>query len=248
MSMLRHYASVLTKLHDSRAVREMALSGGAYKRSEDRACPCCNFAGKFASTGVPPRHQALCPQCGSVERHRLFRLLNPEFADKRVLHFAPEAIISDWIKQCSPAYYQTADLSGRNVDRALDVEALDLPSESLDMVLFFHVLEHVDDSRALAELFRVLAPGAKLFIMVPIIEGWDETYEDASQTTDEQRARAFGQFDHVRFYGRDLRQRITAAGFGLEEFTAGPVNSPEFGLIRGEKVFICTRPDEENTQ
>ena len=43
--------------------------------------------------------------------------------------------------------------------------------------------------------------------MVPIIEGWEETYEDKS-INENNRCIHYGQGDHVRFYGKDFRQRI----------------------------------------
>jgi ubiquinone/menaquinone biosynthesis C-methylase UbiE len=34
------------------------------------------------------------------------------------------------------------------------------------------VLEHVDDAKALGEIYRVLKPGGVALIMLPVIEGW----------------------------------------------------------------------------
>jgi len=43
----------------------------------------------------------------------------------------------------------------------------------------------------------------------------------------------------VRFYGKDFRDRITRNGFVLiNEITADEEDVINFGLIRGEKVFI----------
>ena len=54
----------------------------------------------------------------------------------------------------------------------LDVQALDLPDQSLDVILTPHVLEHVPDTdRALSELRRVLAPGGRMFLQVPVLQG-----------------------------------------------------------------------------
>jgi SAM-dependent methyltransferase len=38
------------------------------------------------------------------------------------------------------------------------------------------VLEHVNDTKALQEIHRILKPDSRLIAMVPICEGWDETY------------------------------------------------------------------------
>lgn len=51
----------------------------------------------------------------------------------------------------------------------LDLQQIDLPDASLDVVLTAHVLEHVPDTaRALSELHRVIAPGGVAYVMVPL--------------------------------------------------------------------------------
>jgi hypothetical protein len=54
----------------------------------------------------------------------------------------------------------------------------------------------------------------------------------------------FGQSDHVRYYGRDWRDRLRAAGFVVTEYTAHGSLSPRYGLLRGEKVLVV----KANTQ
>jgi len=55
---------------------------------------------------------------------------------------------------------------------ATSVIPLPLPNERVDTVLFLEVLEHlVDDSAALGEICRVLRPGGRLIISVPVPPG-----------------------------------------------------------------------------
>jgi SAM-dependent methyltransferase len=128
--------------------------------------------------------------------------------------------------------FQPADLK-------LDLEAIDLPDASVDLIIANHVLEHVDDAKASRELSRILRPNGVLLCMVPIVEGWATTYENPDITTDEGRMLHFGQEDHVRFYGRDFRDRIAKGGFSLrDEITAEGEEVIRYGLVRGEKVFV----------
>jgi SAM-dependent methyltransferase len=137
--------------------------------------------------------------------------------------------------------YVTADLFQPGVDVVLDLQTLDLPSESVDVFVCSHLLEHVpDDRKALTELRRCLALGGRALIMVPVIEGWKQTYENASVESEQDRALHFGQFDHVRFYGADVRKRIIGADFDLTEFVASPGECIRFGLLRGETVFVAS--------
>jgi SAM-dependent methyltransferase len=116
------------------------------------------------------------------------------------------------------------------------------------MVICSHVLEHVDDSRALPELFRIIAPGGSVILMFPIIEGWDRTYENSTIQSPADRILHFGQRDHDRYFGRDIRDRIQGAGFSIEEFTAEEPLVHKHGLVRGEKVFVARKPSAYGTQ
>ena len=88
---------------------------------------------------------------------------------------------------------------------------------------------------------RVLRPNGLALIMLPVIEGWARTYEPENVRTPEERKRHFGQADHLRFYGADVRDRIRAAGFALDEFTAEGEDVLTYGLQRGEKLFIARK-------
>lgn len=212
--------------------------------SYPRVCNICGYRGGFRATGVPPRMDAKCPRCRSAERHRLFKLwldANEDFiARADLVHFSPERGIGAVLK-ARARRYRSADLEGKKADLALDIEAIALPDQSLDCVVSSHVLEHVDDRKALAEMHRVLRPGGAAIIMIPVIEGWARTYENPGVKTEADRILHYGQFDHVRWYGADVRERIRAAGFALEEFTAEGEDVLTYGLLRGEKVFIARK-------
>ena len=178
----------------------------------------------------------------SLERHRqlmlaLDRGLLPN-EPARVLHFVPEKILEQRFRARWGAY-QTADLF-QPADFKLNMEAIDLPdATSVDLIIANHVLEHVNDPKAPRELSRILRPNGVLLCMAPIIEGWATTYENPDITTDEGRMLRFGQEDHVRFYGRDIRDRITKGGFNLrEEITAEGEDVIRYGLVRWERVFV----------
>lgn len=79
--------------------------------------------------------------------------------------------------------------------------------------------------------------------MIPLVEGWEDTFEDTTKAkNDLDRLLFFGQRDHIRFYGKDVRHRIESAGFRIDEFVAKEPDVARYGLMRGEKVFLCWRP------
>lgn len=204
-----------------------------------RHCPICGYEGMFS----PVRHkpEIWCPGCDSRPRHRLLKLWFDREAmwlpGTRILHFAPEPWVRAWIP--ADCIYTTADIEPGE-DLALDMEAIALNDGVVDMVIANHVLEHVDDGAALAELHRILAPGGRAVLTVPMIEGWEATHELPGLSEEERRLH-YGDPLHRRFYGRDVRDRIAAAGFHLTEFTAREPDVSRHALQRGEKIFIAQR-------
>ena len=209
-----------------------------------RECNICEFKGFFKSFGRPLRLDARCPSCDSLERHRLLMLAinrgeinNFENQNASVLHFAPEKILEEIFRK-KFINYQTADLFAK-ADIVLNLENIDVENDQYDIIVANHVLEHVDDRKASAELSRILKRDGVLVCQVPIVEGWAATYENDSMTSEDQRWLHFGQGDHVRFYGADFRERICDGGFDLvKECTSQGADVIKHGLLRGEKVFI----------
>jgi SAM-dependent methyltransferase len=210
-----------------------------------RECTVCGHKGYFFAYGYPLRADVMCPRCLSFERHRLLVLCDREqqlFKGREILHFAPEPCMRSYIAGQSPKSYTSCDLFKDDVDLKINIEQIDLPDAAFDLVVCSHVLEHVDDQRALPELFRITRSGGTVIAMFPIIEGWDTSYEDRTVSTEADRLLYFGQRDHVRYYGRDARQRLAGAGFEVTEWTAVEPFVSRHGLLRGEKIFLCRKP------
>ncbi|WP_118133330.1 class I SAM-dependent methyltransferase [Oceanicella sp. SM1341] len=205
-------------------------------------CPVCGYEGRFSPVRQKP--DLWCPACDSRPRHRLLKLwMNRELqlpASARVLHFAAEPWIGDWFAP-RVAEYVTADINDK-FDLQLDMTAIDLPDARYDVIIANHVLEHLDDRKALAELYRVLAPGGMVILSVPLVDGWDETYEDPSITDPEDRLIHFTDRTHLRLYGRDFPDRVAAAGFTVRAFTAHEPDVSRHALQRGEKIFVGRKP------
>ena len=210
-----------------------------------RTCPVCGYRGEFAPVGAPPRLDGLCPLCRSRERHRLFKL----WIDRRggitkemaVLHFAPEPAFQPILREMAGTYV-TTDYMRKGVDLKLNIEALDLLDASFHLIVAHQILEHVDHHKALAECFRVLKPGGRLVATTPIIEAWETTYVNPAITTPELRTLHFGQHDHSRYFGRDLKDHMRAAGFELYEFVSVEPDVSTYALMRGETLYELTKP------
>lgn len=205
-----------------------------------KRCPACGFEGQFRPFGNPPRFSAQCPGCGSLERHRFLALLLdqglvPEGSD--ILHFAPEARVSDLLRRFAKRYV-TTDLYRPGVDLKLNIEKIDLPDREFDVIVCNHVLDYVDDKKALAELRRILRPGGSLILMIDVTEGIS-TYEDPTLSGDERES-LFHDRDKLRLYGTsDFRDLIRSSGFQFREHVAEGRSAIEHGLNIGDKVFVC---------
>ncbi len=217
----------------------------AIKKAPAKTCPICKYEGQFGPFGIPPRLSAKCPSCWSLERHRLFYLWvereQPFSKADSLLHFAAEKTVRRFIEP-QVGRYVTTDYMRPEADLKLNIEEMELEDACFTRIICNHVLEHVDDRKALSELYRVLVPGGIAVLSTPICEGWAETYENPDIPLGPEAHEHFGQWDHVRFYGRDIRDRIKAAGFDLREVVAVEPDVQTHGLLRGEVMFVANKP------
>jgi len=215
-------------------------------------CPICeSHFGKFMPYGNQGSENRLCPNCLSLERHRLMWLYLKDHSDfftkdYRVLHFAPEQPFLKRFRKLPLKNYTTADLVSPIAELHIDVTAMPLPDNSYDVLFCNHVLEHVDsDIKAMQEIYRVLAPGGWAIMQVPLNNELAETYEDLTITDPKERERIFGQYDHVRIHGRDYPERLRKVGFKVEEFDANNFLSPElmekYRLSKGEVLYLARK-------
>jgi SAM-dependent methyltransferase len=213
-------------------------------------CPCCGGEfDRFLPLGRVRRENARCPGCGSLERHRLACLfLQREGLSQRaglsILHVAPEPALRRILSQLPRVRYVSIDREPREIGVVMDLTQLAFPADVFDLVMCSHVLEHVpEDRRAMREIRRVLKPGGRAILQVPLQFELATTLEDLSITDPATRERLYGQPDHVRLYGRDYLDRLAESGFmvhvdHLFEEVGEEVRST-CGLV-DETFVVCT--------
>lgn len=212
--------------------------------------------GKSFSTFLPygyvkQRSNVLSPSTLSLERHRLFWLYLKQETDfftasQKVLHFAPEQAFYKRFRKMKNIEYVTTDLNSPLADVKADICNLPFEDDEFDVIFCNHVLEHIpDDVKAMQELNRILKPSGFGIIQIPQDLNRATTFEDDSITDRKERAKIFGQYDHVRIYGRDYFDKLRSAGFKVKEidYTASfsEADIMKYRLAKGEILPVVTK-------
>ena len=206
----------------------------------------------------------ICPVCNSFGRHRMLALfLDDELSliarqpKKYLLHFSPETGLQNFIKsKFSFIDYRCSDYEVSNYDYQFDLMNIDLPNDTIDYIVISHVFEHIqDDIKALKELKRILSPGGKIYIQVPL--GNNTKILEKKLNSEQERLILYGQKDHLRLYTKeDLYQRLFNIGFSISIHQANDQeNAKKFYKMALDipkksnmlystesTIFICQKP------
>lgn len=207
----------------------------------------CHFIHPLHSDEMMNPHAYSCPKCEASDRERVYAMyLSQEFSKMKetgrtykFLDFAPSSSLSKFIKQHSFINYRSADLYMKGVDDKVDITDLHIyESDSFDMILCSHVLEHVEhDVKAMKELYRVLNKHGFAIIVVPINLGLKEDFEDPTKTSESDRWKYFGQNDHVRVYSKKgFISKLESVGFHVHQY-----GIDFFGMVEFERCGIHPR-------
>ena len=202
-----------------------------------------------------------CFNCKSHKRHRLqWKYLHDKMdiittkEKKVVLHFAPEEYFFKLFVNNKNLDYIPCDLNVNkfnksyktNIVKKIDITKIPLDNNSVDFILCNHILEHIpDDKIAISELYRVMKKGGCAILQVPIDYNLEKTYEDPSIVSFEEREKAFGQFDHVRLYGRDYPQRLKNFDWEVvvddyvKQFSQEEIF--KYGFDENELIYLCIK-------
>jgi SAM-dependent methyltransferase len=225
------------------------VTGSRHELDKAYCAACGSRVSRAFRRGPDGRPEATCPRCGSLERHRFLSLL--------LGALAPQLRDLDTVVEIGPSRQSAALLDrlgarrrigldfgydGRDVDALACLTRLPLRDGSVDLLVCYHVLEHVaDDAAAMREIARVLSSRGIALIQVPIRVG--VATEEDPDCPPEDRVRRFGQADHVRWYGDDFDARLSAAGMASVRVTppalVGEAAVQWFRLMAHEVVWVA---------
>lgn len=194
---------------------------------------------------------------GARERHRfIWHYLQTQtnlFSENglKLLHISPEYCFYKKLKNKKNIQYFPVDKFEPGYDYfslTQDFDLLDpsLSPEQYDFIICNHVLEHIiDDKTAISNLFKVLKIGGTAIVSVPILANCVPTYEDYSIVSPKDRKKHFGQWDHVRYYGTDIENRLAGAGFKVNTINSTNFFNDEerlkFGIPKESFLFHLTK-------
>ena len=250
VSSVRRLWQIVTS-HMSQTIKRALATGHGVE------CPCCRHQFKsFSDYGIHSRHNARCWHCNALERHRLLHLyldqethLFQPLTTQKLLHFGPSEVMYDRFIQLSNLSYTAVDLHPS--DYLMHLQKMDMtdiggPDGTYDYILAIHIMEHIkDDIAAMKELYRVLKPGARAILMIPIDLKIEKTIESDVSLSGDEHELLYGQTDHVRLYGQDFIDRLVKVGFNVEACRyAAALSDAEierYAVFKDELIFVCSK-------
>ena len=191
-----------------------------------------------------------CPKCNSLPRTRLIPFSLRHFGlirrNQKILHIAPNLNEYNYVKNTFKNIQVYDRLNIREVPHinlVQDITKTDIPDNSYDLVIVWHVLEHiVEDRKAASEIYRILKPKGNLLMSVPIYPAGNLiTYEDPAIKYEDYE-KVHGHDDHCRSCGMDYYKRFESVGFStqvLKEYTAEGLK--RYGLSQNHVVWCFSK-------
>jgi SAM-dependent methyltransferase len=203
------------------------------------------------------RRKKECPICQAAERDRLVYLYVKDYLHLfnnqekiNILHIAPEdCLYPVFQKKIKHQNYICGDKFEEGYSypkhvKYMDITAIDHENNFFDLIICNHVLEHIpDDRKAMKELFRILKPGGKAILQVPLSNTLTATLEDFSIIAPDERERIFGQKNHCRIYGQDYGKRLEEVGFRFCPVQISLAEYNKYGLDEREKILLAMKPE-----
>jgi SAM-dependent methyltransferase len=164
----------------------------------------------------------------------------------KVLDIAPKRSIERQFLKLKNLTYISADIVPNRCLVRMDITNTGLIDNQFDVILCYHVLEHIpDDRKAMRELFRILKPGGWAILQSPIDMTLEKTLEGLPAFSPDEKTKVYGHPDHVRKYGMDYSKRLEEAGFkvSVDDYVKklDKETVRKYCLKRYENIYLCRK-------
>ncbi len=217
---------------------------------------------QIVAMGVNPHYR--CPRCNSSDKERLVWKYLTTHTDiltatrpLSVLHVAPEKNTQKKVRSRPNIRYVAGDMfkgaakyTPEHYGGATYLDVINIPQfgdGTFDLIICNHVLEHVlDDIKGMGEIYRTLKKGGFAILQVPVSRIIENSIEDATAITEEERTEKFGQSDHVRIYAeKDYLSRLASIGFLVEVIPCESLFSESeadlWGVNHKENIYVVRK-------
>lgn len=192
-----------------------------------------------------------CHDCKSSDRDRLaylyFKyegLFQQDMRSITLLHIAPEDCIAQEFRKNPKVSYLAVDSFEHGYTypsyiQEMNILDLCFPNDHFDWLICNHVLQDIqDDLLAMKEILRVLKPGGKAMLQVPISPKLKNTLEYQGVLTLEESQALYGQRFHKRVYSKQgFTHKLKTIGFEINVFNISE-KYPQHGLNPFEDIYI----------
>lgn len=248
------YKSILSEKTRIRLRTSLQKCSSIYYRGNNYYCNCCSKSFRtFLPKGNIQRKQAKCPYCSSLERTRVLDLYLEKELDiykheaSSILHFAPEAILFEKLKNINSVEYVDGDINTAYARNIVDATDIKYPDNYFDYIICSHVLGHVpDEPKAIREMYRVLKNDGVALIMTLLSDAKHTLEKDSIQSPDD-RLKHYGELDLCRLHAHDFEDRIKAQGFKTQKidyrtnFSSEIRKKQSLGDGSREIIFSCRK-------
>jgi SAM-dependent methyltransferase len=215
---------------------------GRVLNSNRVTCNICGWQGrKFGYTAAVSVYyfaaDEICLRCGSNRRTRTLTALlaqhvNLTKPELTIIEVGPSSSTRRFFERYPNLRYLTVDRF-KEADIHSDVTDIQLSSDSIDVIICCHVLEHIENyKQGMAELFRILKPGWPGLIAVPQTPGLKLSRRCA--------VTPFEGYGHVWEFGDDFADQLIEIGFQVSTVYGageGQLDSPT-----GEPFHLVSKP------
>lgn len=257
-NILKKYESELNIINESNVKLSDSIIRFKSMLTEDivkdnKYCPFCqsNFD-TFDSFGNPPRLNARCSKCGSLERDRFIYTFLKEKTDifiknSKIMQYSPTVCFYNVLSKMNNVEYVSCGSELNDlIDKVIDLEDVDFSDDSFDAIINIHTLDKVkDDIKAMEELYRVVKPsseGGFVLINVPLLR--EKTFEKKEYNTPELRRKYYHDESRYRIYGEDIVERLRSVGFIVDRYDSEDIFNSKLIELYGilpDCLFICKK-------
>ena len=120
-------------------------------------------------------------------------LISPVFFDGHLRRFVRRQVeplngiainLGSGTTNISPKMLNVDMFNYHHVDLVCDIDNLPFQNQTVDLVINFHVLEHVrDPEKVVSEIYRILKPGGVIYTAFPFMQGFHASPHDYSRRT-----------------------------------------------------------------